>query len=72
MKKMFVSLLAAMMLCTGLSLFTFAATNDSDPNNQPPVEENVSVPDEKPSQNGSKENKTKPSDCVNGHEEDGN
>lgn len=38
MKKLFVSLLAALMLCTGLSQFAFAA-EPVDPDNQPPTEQ---------------------------------
>ena len=49
MKKIFVSLLAALMLCTGLSQFAFAA-EPVDPDNQPPTEQTGEGPDEKPSQ----------------------
>lgn len=38
MKKLFVSLLASLMLCTGLSQFAFAA-EPVDPDNQPPTEQ---------------------------------
>ena len=38
MKKLFASLLAALMLCTGLNQFAFAA-EPVDPDNQPPTEQ---------------------------------
>lgn len=38
MKKLFASLLAALMLCTGLSQFAFAS-EPVDPDNQPPTEQ---------------------------------
>lgn len=38
MKKLFVSLLSVLMLCTGLSQFAFA-TEPVDPDNQPPTEQ---------------------------------
>lgn len=49
MKKIFASLLAALMLCTGLSQFAFAA-EPVDPDNQPPTEQTGEGQDEKPSQ----------------------
>lgn len=49
MKKLFASLLAALMLCTGLNQFAFAA-EPVDPDNQPPTEQTGEGPDEKPSQ----------------------
>ena len=44
MKKIFASLLAALMLCTGLSQFAFAA-EPVDPDNQPPTEQTGEGPD---------------------------
>lgn len=68
MKKLFVSLLAALMLCTGLSQFAFAA-EPVDPDNQPPTEQTGEGQDKKPSQppkNDGEEGKPVPCDCVNG------
>ena len=74
MKKIFVSLLAALMLCTGLSQFALAA-EPVDPDNQPPTEQPGEGPDEKPSQppkNDGEEGKSVPCDCIDEPEEDGN
>lgn len=74
MKKLFVSLLSVLMLCTGLSQFAFA-TEPVDPDNQPPTEQTEEGQDEKPSQppkNDGEEGKPIPCDCVNGHEGDCN
>lgn len=48
MKKLFASLLAALMLCTGLSQFAFAA-EPTDPNKEPPTEQAGEEQDKKPS-----------------------
>ena len=66
MKKIFASLLAALMLCTGLSQFAFAS-EPVDPDNQPPTEQTGEGPDEKPSQppkNDSEDGKPVPCDCI--------
>lgn len=66
MKKIFVSLLAVLMLCTGLSQFAFA-TEPVDPDNQPPTEQTGEGQDEKPSQppkNGGENGKPVPCDCI--------
>lgn len=60
-EKLFASLLAALMLCTGLSQFAFAA-EPTDPNNQPPTEESQEGSQPKPS----------PLDFINGPKGDGN
>ena len=39
MKKLFASLLAALMLCAGLTQYAFAANIPDDQPNQPPVED---------------------------------
>mgnify|MGYP000164092108 FL=1 len=74
MKKLFASLLAALMLCTGLSQFAFAA-EPTDPNNQSPTEQAGEEQDKKPSpppKNDSEEGKHAPYDYVNGPEGDCN
>lgn len=73
MKKIFASLLAALMLCTGLSQFAFA-TEPVDPDNQPPTEQTGEGQDKKPSQppkNDGKEGKPVPCDFVDGLAGDG-
>lgn len=73
MKKLFASLLAALMLCTGLSQFAFAA-EPVDPDNQPPTEQTGEGQDEKPSQppkNDGEEGKPIPCDFVDGLAGDG-
>lgn len=74
MKKLFVSLLAALMLCTGLSQFAFAA-EPVHPDNQPPTEQTGEEQDEKPSQppkNDGEEGKLVLCDCVDDPGKDGN
>lgn len=74
MKKIFASLLAALMLCTGLSQFAFA-TEPVDPDNQPPTEQTGEGQDEKPSQppkNDGEDGNPAPCDCVDEPKEDGN
>ncbi len=74
MKKLFASLLAALMLCTGLSQFAFAA-EPTDPNKEPPTEQAGEEQDKKPSpppKNDGEEGKPAPYDYVNGPEGDCN
>lgn len=74
MKKLFASLLAALMLCTGLSQFAFAS-EPVDPDNQPPTEQTGEGQDKKPSQfpkDDDEYNDPVPIDFVNGPEGDGN
>ena len=74
MKKLFVSLLASLILCTGLSQFAFA-TEPVDPDNQPPTEQAGEGQDEKPSQppkNDGEEGKLALLDYINGPAGDGN
>ena len=61
MKKLFSSLLASLMLCTGLSQFAFAA-EPTDPNKEPPTEESQEGSQPKPS----------PLDFICGPQGDGN
>ena len=77
MKKLFASLLAALMLCAGLTQYAFAAENiPDDQPNQPPVEENNDDEQgKKPSQppkNDGEEGKPVPYDFVDGPKGDGN
>ncbi len=65
MKKIFISLLAALTLCIALSQFTFATAMDL--NNQPTTEEQ----DEK-SPNDSEKDEPSPCDYIDTPEEDGN
>ena len=74
MKKLFVSLLSALTLCTGLSQFAFA-TEPADPDNQPPTEQTGEGQDEKPSQppkNDDEEGKPVPFDFIDEPKGDGN
>lgn len=69
MKKIFISLLAALTLCIALSQFTFATAMDL--NNQPTTEEQ----DEKslqPPKNDDEEDEPSSCDCIDTPEEDGN
>ena len=73
MKKLFASLLAALMLCTGLSQFAFAA-EPTDPNKEPPTEQAGEEQDKKPSpppKNDGEEGKPAPYVFVDGLEGDG-
>lgn len=76
MKKLFASLLAALMLCAGLTQYAFAANIPDDQPNQPPVEDkNDDEQDKKPSQppkNDGEEGKPVPYDFVDGPKGDGN
>lgn len=76
MKKLFASLLAALMLCAGLTQYAFAAENiPDDQPNQPPVEDNNDdeqgkKPSQPPKNDGEEGNKPVPIDCVDDPEGD--
>ncbi len=74
MKKLFIPILAALILCTGLSQFAFAA-EDIDPDKRPASEQIGEGQDKKPSQfpkDDDEYNDPVPIDFVNGPEGDGN
>ena len=75
MKKLFASLLAALMLCAGLTQYAFAANIPDDQPNQPPVEdknddEQGKKPSQPPKNDGEEGNKPVPIDCVDDPEGD--